>query len=714
MHTHRIRVWLVAGALAGWMVMAAPVYGDEGMWLFNNPPRAYLQQKYGFSPDDAWLEHVRLASVRFNSGGSGSFVSPHGLVMTNHHVASDELAKLSTDQKNYLRDGFLARTREEELPCKGLELNVLIGIRDVTAEIEKAVPSGTPPDKAFQLRQARIAEIEKAAADPNNNIRADVVTLYAGGQYHLYTFKKYTDIRLVFAPEKDAAFFGGDPDNFEYPRYCLDVAFLRVYENGKPINSRHYLKWSPNGSREGELVFVSGHPGRTNRGNTLAELHYLRDTGYPFLLQRLNRLEVLLSVWSARSERNAQRAEDELFSIQNSRKARVGGLAGLLDPKLMGRKAAEEQRLRDYLRSMQVQMRPLPPWHAEAMAAFDTIARAEKVRAELIRDVTLLENAAGFYSTSFSIARTLLRAAEELPKPSGERLREFGDARLPSLKFQLFSDEPIYEDLETVKLTDALTFLATTYGAAHELVQKVLAGKSPRERAYALISGTKVRDVAFRKQLFAAIEEGAKSGQAVDLRNYNDPMIELARLVDPAARAVRKRFENEVEEPKRQAYAALAKARFAMDGDRVYPDATFTLRLAFGVVKGYRENGQDIPPYTTIGGMFRRAAEQKERGPFALPPRWKERKDKINLDTPFNFVCTADIIGGNSGSPVINKNAEIVGLIFDGNIHSLVLDFIYDDELARAISVDSRAIIEALRNIYDADSLADEITGKGH
>ncbi len=713
MHTHRIRVWLVAGALAGSLVMAAPVYGDEGMWLFNNPPRAHLQQKYGFSPDDAWLEHVRLASVRFNSGGSGSFVSPHGLVMTNHHVASDELAKLSTDQKNYLRDGFLARTREEELPCKGLELNVLIGIRDVTAEVEQAVPSGTPPDKAFQLRQARIAEIEKAAADPKNNIRADVVTLYAGGQYHLYIFKKYTDIRLVFAPEKDAAFFGGDPDNFEYPRYCLDVAFLRVYENGKPINSQHYLKWSTSGSREGELVFVSGHPGRTNRGNTMAELYYLRDTGYPFLLQRLNRLEVLLSVWSARSERNAQRAEDEMFSIQNSRKARVGGLAGLLDPKLMARKAAEEKRLRDYLRSMQVQMRPLPPWHAEAMAAFDTIARAEKVRAELIRDVTLLESGAGFYSATFSIARTLLRAAEELPKPSGERLREFGDARLPSLKFQLFSDEPIYEDLETVKLTDALTFLATTYGAEHELVQKVLAGKSPRERAYELISGSKVRDVAFRKQLFAAIEEGVKSGQVVDLRSYNDPMIELARLVDPAARAVRKRFENEVEEPKRQAYAALAKARFAMDGDRVYPDATFTLRLAFGVVKGYRENGQDIPPYTTIGGMFQRAAEQKERGPFALPPRWKERKDKINLNTPFNFVCTADIIGGNSGSPVINKNAEVVGLIFDGNIHSLVLDFIYDDELARAISVDSRAIIEALRHIYDADSLADEITGRG-
>jgi hypothetical protein len=695
----------------GWLMMAEPVHGDEGMWLFNQPPREYLQKQYGFAPDEAWLEHVRLASVRFNSGGSGSFVSPYGLVMTNHHVASDDLAKLSTPEKNYLRDGFQAKTLEEELPCKGLELNVLIGIKDVTAEVEKAVPPGTPPAEAFKLRQARIAELEKAAADPDKNIRADVVTLYAGGQYHLYTFKKYTDIRLVFAPEKDAAFFGGDPDNFEYPRYCLDVAFVRVYENGKPINSQHYLKWSAQGSREGELVFVSGHPGRTNRGNTMAELKYLRDTGYPYLLQRLNRLEVLLSAWSARSERNAQRAEDELFSIQNSRKARIGGLAGLLDPKLMARKEAQEKRLRDYLTHLQVRMQPLPPWHAEAVKAFEVIAQAEKVRAELIRDVTLLENAAGFYCASFGIARTLVRAAEELPKPGGERLREFADARLPSLKFQLFSDEPIYEDLEIVKLTDALTFLATSLGAEHELVQKVLAGKSPRERAYELISGTRVRDVEFRKKVFAEIEEKAKTGQKVEVSRWNDPMMDLALLIDPAARAVRKRFENEVEEPKRQAYAALAKARFAMDGDRVYPDATFTLRLAFGVVKGYKEDGKDVPPFTTFAGMFQRADEQKHQPPFVLPKRWLERKKVLNLQTPLNFVCTADIIGGNSGSPVINKNAEVVGLIFDGNIQSLVLDFIYDDEQARAISVDSRGILEALRKIYDAQALADEITG---
>jgi hypothetical protein len=625
--------------------------------------------------------------------------------MTNHHVGADDLAKLSDEKHNYLRDGFHAKTREEEIKCKGLELNVLIGIKDVTAEVEKAVPQGTPPAEAFKLRQAKIAELEKAVANEEKKIRADVVTLYAGGQYHLYTFKQYTDIRIVFAPEKQAAFFGGDPDNFEYPRFDLDICFFRVYEDDKPIKCEHYLSWSPAGSKEDELVFVSGHPGRTNRANTVDELKYLRDTGYPYVLNRLNRLEVLLNAWSGRSERNAQRAEDELFGYQNSRKARIGGLAGLLDPALMGRKVSEEKRLRDFIDGKAKSASPAAtPWLDEALKAYDTIARAEKVRAELIKEYTVLEGGAGFHSASFGIARTLARAADELPKPSGERLREFADARLGSLKFSLYSDEPIYEDLETLKLTDGLTTLASTLGADHDLVKKVLDAKSPRERAYELVSGTKVRDPELRKKLF----EGGKT--AVDAAK--DPMIELARLVDAPSRAVRKRFENEVDEPKRQAHSALAKAKFAMDGDKVYPDATFTLRLAFGTVKGYTEDGQPVPPFTTMEGLYKRSAEQGNKGPFELPKRWEERKSKLNLKTRFNFVCTADIIGGNSGSPVINRNAEVVGIIFDGNIQSLVLDFIFDDTVARAVSVDSRAITEALRKVYDANDLADELAGK--
>lgn len=692
-------------AVLGLFMTPDTLQADEGMWLFSNPPRAQLK-KYGFDATDKWLEHVRLSSVRFNSGGSGSFVSADGLVMTNHHVASDDLAKVSTDEKNYLRDGFHAKTRDQEIKCKGLELNVLTAIKDVTAEVEAAVPAGTAPAEAFKLRQAKIGALEKATADPEKNVRADVVTLYAGGQYHLYTFKKYTDIRIVFAPEKQAAFYGGDPDNFEYPRYDLDVTFFRVYENDKPIKCEHYLKWSAAGSKEDELVFVSGHPGRTNRANTVDELKYLRDTGYPYLLNRLNRLEVLLNAWGGRSERNAQRAEDELFSIQNSRKARIGGLAGLMDPKLMGRKEAEEKRLKDFI------AKSSDPAMSAAGRAFETVAKAEKVRAELIKEMTVLENAGGFSCSSFSLARTLLRFSEELPKPSGERLREFGDARIPGLKFQLASDEPIYEDLETLKLADGLQFLAVTLGPDSDLVKKVLNGKSPRERAFELVSGTKVRDPKFREQLVKGIEDAAKNKVPFDLAQFKDPMIEVAKLVDPASRALRKRFENEVDEPKRQAYAALAKAKFAMDGDAVYPDATFTLRLSYGTVKGYTEDGKKVPAFTTMDGLYKRSAEQGNKGAFELPKRWETKKGALDLSTPYNFVCTADIIGGNSGSPVINKNAEVVGLIFDGNIQSLVLDFIFDQDTARAVSVDSRAIIEALRKVYDANDVADELTGK--
>jgi hypothetical protein len=670
------------------------VLGDEGMWLFNAPPKELLKKRYGFVPSDAWLEHVQKASVRFNSGGSGSFVSPDGLVMTNHHVAADAIQKLSTKENDYLRDGFFAKTREQELKCVDLELNVLMSIEDVTERVNAAVKPGLPPEEAAKARRAIIATIEKESKD-KTGLRSNVIPLFAGGQYHLYRFKQYTDVRLVFAPEQQIAFFGGDADNFAYPRYDLDVTFLRVYENGKPAKIEHYLKWSANGAQEGELVFVSGHPGRTNRQNTVAELEYLRDTGYPFLLQRLNRLEVMLSVYSGQSQENARRAKDELFGVANSRKARIGGLQGLLDPQLFGRKVAEERRLREAIAKERK--------FKEAADAFDRIAAAEKKRAEIIKDLTLLENGAGFNSIYFSFARTLLRAADELPKDNAERLPEFRDSGLDSLKLALFTEEAIYNDLEQVKLTDSLIFLAITRGVNDKLVQAVLQGKSPQARAFELINGTKLKDVAVRKALF----EGGK--KAVD--EAKDPFIELARVVDAESRRLRKIFESEVDEVKKQAYAQLAKVRYALDAGTTYPDATFTLRLAFGPVKGYEEDGKQIPAFTEIGGLYQRGQENDFKPPFDIPERWLKRKDKLNLKTPFNFVAAIDIIGGNSGSPVINKDAEVVGLIFDGNIQSLVWDFIYDDTQARSVSVDSRGIIEALRNVYDAHDLIAELTG---
>ncbi len=685
---------LTALAVAGLSMSTAPTHADEGMWLFNNVPKKLLKEKYGFEPTDAWLEHLQKSSVRFNSGGSGSFVSANGLVMTNHHVGADDLQKLSTKEKDYLKDGFHARTLADEIKCKALELNCLQSIKDVTAEVNAAVKPGTPPGEAFKLRQAKIAEIEKGSADEAKGVRADVVTLYAGGAYHLYTYKKYTDIRLVFAPEKAIAFFGGDPDNFEYPRFCLDMCFFRVYENDKPLKCEHYLKWSAAGSQDGELTFVSGHPGRTSRQNTMAELEYLRDTGFPFLMQRLNRMEVLIGAWVGRSEENRQKGEDELFGIQNSRKARMGGLGGLLDPKIMARKAAEEKRLKDFITANPDKV------PAEAAKAFDIIAEGQKKRVGYIKELTMLEGGGAFNSQLFGIARTLLRYSEEKNKSASERLPEFGEARLGSLKQQLFSDEPIHEDFELLKLADSLTLLAGTLGAKHELVEKVLAGKSPKDRAFELISGTKVKDIAVRKKMF---DSGA---------DESDPMIAVAKIIDGPARDLRRKVETEIDEPRRQAYAALAKARFAMDGTGTYPDATFTLRLAFGPVKGFTDAGQAVAPFTQIGGVYDRSKEQANKYPFELPKRWEEKKQSLDLKTPFNFVSTADIIGGNSGSPVVNKNGEVVGLIFDGNIQSLVLDFIYDDSVARAVSVDSRAMIESLRKVYDAVDLANELEGK--
>jgi hypothetical protein len=677
---------------------------DEGMWLFSHPPRAQLKKVYGFEPDDKWLEHVQKSSVRFNSGGSGSFVSADGLVMTNHHVGADDLQKLSTEKTNYLRDGFFAKTRAEEIKCKGLELNVLQSIQDVTAKVEAAVKADMSAAQAFAARQQVISELEKAAADEKTGTRADVVTLYAGGQYHLYTSKKYTDIRLVFAPEQQIAFFGGDPDNFEYPRYDLDMCFFRVYEKNEAIKPTHYLKWSKAGSKEDELVFVSGHPGKTNRQNTVAELEYLRDIGYPFVLQRLNRLEVLLNSWSERSEENRRRAKDDFFGIQNSRKARIGGLGGLLDPTIMARKYAEEKRLREFIALSGAKGSSSPAWVADASKAFETVARCEKIRESLIKDFNLFEGGAAFNSSLFGIAKTLVRASDEKAKPSGERLREFGDARLSSLEFSLFSDEEIYDDLEIVKLTDGLTFLAAVKGSNDPTVQAILAGKSPRARAFELVSGSKLKDPAERKKLY----EGGKAA----IEASTDTMIAVAKLIDAQARTVRKQMETQVDEPKKQAYAALAKARYALDGANVYPDATFTLRLAFGTVKGFMEDGKPVPAFTDFAGLYERSKAHANQPPFDLPKRWEEKKDKLDLKTPFNFICTADIIGGNSGSPVINKNAEVVGLIFDGNIQSLVLDFIFDQVEARAVSVDSRAIIESLRKVYDANELADELAGK--
>lgn len=671
-------------------VFAFTAFADEGMWLFNQPPREQLKQRYQFDLTDAWLGHLQKSSVRFNSGGSGSFVSEDGLLITNQHVGADALQKVSTKEKDYVQDGFRARTLAEEIKCLDLELNVLESIEDVTDRVNAAVPKNATPAKAYAARRKVIADIEKESLD-KTGFRSDVITLWKGGAYHLYRFKRYTDVRLVFAPELQAAFFGGDPDNFEFPRQDLDICILRAYENGQPAKVKDYLRFSPTGAHDGDLVFVSGHPGHTSRLLTMPELISLRDRSLPFTLDVLKRKEVLLGNWSRRSDENARRAQREFFGVQNSRKALDGRLAGLLDPDLFSAKRADETSFKAQLAGK--------PEYAGALAAYHKIAAATKMLdAQKIREA-LLEGEMAFNCNSFSIARTLLRAGDERPKPNGERLPEFTDSEKTSLELDLFSEKPIYPDFETLKLADALALLSGELGEDDPTVQKILAGKSPRERAAELINGTKVRDVAFRKQLY---DGGTKAVAAA-----HDPMIELARLVDAEARALRK-VSDEQDEVKQEAHAAIEQARHKL-GVATYPDATFTLRLSFGVIKGYEEDGRHVEPITTIGSLYAKSEEHKDRPPYNLTPLWKEREINLAPDTPFNFVSTNDIIGGNSGSPVVNRAAEFVGIIFDGNLQSLSWDEVFSDKQGRAISVHSAVIIHALDKVYGMKDLVREL-----
>jgi hypothetical protein len=679
--------------LAVLLLASGPVVrAEEGMWTFDNPPLKQLAAKYNFHPTQDWLDHLRLASVRLNDGGSGSFVSPNGLLLTNHHVARGQLQKNSTAEHDYLRDGFYAATPGREIKSPDLEVNVLVGMKDVTARVQGAAKGIADEAKALKARDAEIAAIEKENKE-KTGLRSDVVSLYQGGEYWLYQYKAYTDVRLVFAPEQQAAFFGGDPDNFTYPRYDLDMALFRVYENGKPLHTGNFLKWSAKGAAPGELTFISGHPGRTERQETMAQLQVEREVHGPAMIDLLTRRIDAAQAFATQGPEQARLVGSTIFFLQNSLKVYEGRAVALADPAILAKKQAEENDFRQKVAANR-------EWEKAYGKAWDEIAGAEeKLKPEIKQQVFRRSG-----SQLFSLALQIVQYVAEVKKPDGERLPQFHAAGLDTLKFELLSPAPIYPSTEKLFMAVALKQAQEKLGQNDAYVQTILRGGDVDKTVNALVDGSKLADPAVRKALI----EGGEAAVAAS----TDPMIVAARRVDPIVRASDRRMRDTIVSVLTPAGEKLGKARFLVYGTNAYPDATFTLRLSYGTVTGYPYNGTIAPPFTTFYGLYDRAASFSNKPPFDLTAKEAAGRDKLNLSTPLDFVTTGDIIGGNSGSPVVNRNGELVGLIFDGNIESLAGDFVYDGSKNRAVAVHSAGMIEGLRKFYGADALADELEGK--
>ncbi|MGM9992954.1 MAG: S46 family peptidase [Candidatus Bruticola sp.] len=672
-------------SLAAAAAFPALCRADEGMFPFNTPPQKQLAQKYNFTLSEQWLDKAMHAAVRFNNGGSGGFISADGLVITNHHIADETLSELSTPTRDLIANGFLAKNRSEELKAPNLEINCLQSITDVTDRVNSSITPQTDAAQADSIRKANIATIEKEAGE-RTKLRCDVVTLYQGGQYCLYIYKKYTDIRLVWAPEQEAAFFGGDADNFEYPRTCLDAAIFRVYENGKPVKPQHFFTINPQGPQENDLVFVVGHPGTTNRLETYAQTKHTRSVTLPYRLARARAMEAAYLQFAERSPENARRINNDIRSIANSRKAYTGMYQGLCRTSIMERKKAQEDRLRKLVSDQ-------TPWQ--------DIEKACRDISHLEEPYYLLEKKDAYPSPLFSIARHIVRLAREKDNPQFH-LQEYNSTKLDSLKQNIFSPAPIYADVEKARLSASFSFAAERLGADNPSIQIILQGQSPADRAAELVDGCHLFDVKERERL------ANLSWQ--ELQKTDDSMIQLALSIDDNSRQLRRAYENIFKAPSVKAYAQIATERFKIDQGAVPPDATFTLRLSYGVVKGYQDNGQEIKWCTTLDDLYKRAELHKGTPPFRVPPSWLNNRDSLDLHTHMVFTATSDTIGGNSGSPVLNKAGELVGLNFDRNQFGMVRNFVYDEVKARHISVASPALLEALRHVYHADSLVKEIT----
>lgn len=681
-----IRVLILASLL-----LLVHARAEEGFWPFDMIPKEELSKKFNVKIDQPWLDKIRLASLRFQNGGSGSFVSPNGLIMTNHHVASELLQSLSTAENDLVKKGFHAKTTADELRVPDLELNQLVAIEDVTGRVKESIKPGLPPEQAAAAREKTIAAIQKESFE-KTGLRSDVVAMYRGAEYYLYRYKRYTDIRLVFAPEADIGFFGGDPDNFTYPRFDLDVAFFRVYENGKPFETPHWFRFSKTGAKDGDVTIVSGNPGGTHRLQSVADLEFKRDVSLPLRLKWMERSAKMLHAYAAEGPEQARNSQEDIFGIENELKAARGEFEGLKNPEIVRRKREAEEML--------IKTAP-PAQQKELDQSFATIAKLCADYKPWYKEHELTGDDWGLYSDLFNKARTLVRAARERAKPDGERERGFNEAERDSLEMRLYSAAPFYADFDTRVFANSLKNLGEELGPDHPAVKIALAGKDPLARAKELVSGSKLSSVEERRRIAA--------GGADAIDKSTDPMIVLAREIEPLSDTLnkRRRAMSVIED---QAYDKIAAAWRELNGKRRYPDGTFTPRISFGLIKGYEENAKWIAPFTTLAGLYQRADEHKNEAPWNLPKKWLDKKAALALETPFNFVSTNDIIGGNSGSPVLNANAEVIGLIFDGNIHSLIGDYYFDETQNRGVSVDTRGILEALSKVYEASALVKELT----
>ncbi len=671
------------------VVMSGPALADEGMWTLDNFPSAAVKDKYGVDISRAWLEKVRSSVARMDSGCSASFVSATGLVLTNHHCALSCIAQNSTTDSDLEADGFLAARPSNEVACPTDRLSVLIETEQITSKVAAAT-AGKGGKEAGEMRRRTLKRLVQECEDASN-LKCESVALYQGGEHWLYKYKRYDDVRLVFAPESDIAAFGGDPDNFNFPRWCLDMSILRVYENGKPATTSNHLEWRTEGLDPGETMFVAGRPGRTQRLLTVSDLKFLRNTTIPHWLVRNVELRGRYIQYARTSDEARRIVNAPLQGVENGIKVQRKRLDALHDDALFVQKMAAEQKLRAAVAAD-------PELAAEVGSAWDEIERANATYLEFRDDYYFIEVGAAFQGKLFYYARSLVRAAAEKEKPNQDRLKPYTEAALPRTKQLTLADRPIYPELETLQLSFSLDKMREYLGPDSTFVRQILGKKSPSTLAAELVSGTGLADPAVRTQLWNADWEKIQASK--------DPMIRLALAVDEKARALRKRYEGEVEAPSDLAYEKIAKARFAIHGTAEYPDATFTLRVTYGAHEGWIEKGADVRPWTTVSELFPRVTGAE---PFRLPASWADAADTLDGSTKFNFVGTTDIIGGNSGSPVIDKDGKLVGLIFDGNIHSISGSYWFDSDLNRSVAVHPEIMIESLRSIYSADHLLEEM-----